>query len=42
MSETVTSQQFAVLNAVRGREGIGQRTIARLTSQVDGTPHRAG
>ncbi|WP_412126863.1 MarR family transcriptional regulator [Streptomyces zaomyceticus] len=39
VSTTVTSQQFAVLNAVRGGEGIDQRTVARLTSLDTSTAH---
>lgn len=39
VSETVTSQQFAVLNALRGGEGIDQRTVARLTSLDRSTAH---
>ncbi|MFF9144731.1 MarR family winged helix-turn-helix transcriptional regulator [Streptomyces sp. NPDC014861] len=39
VSETVTSQQFAVLNAVREREGIDQSTVAQLTSLDRSTAH---
>ncbi|MFD6247089.1 MarR family winged helix-turn-helix transcriptional regulator [Streptomyces roseolus] len=39
VSETVTSQQFAVLNAVRDREGIDQSTVAQLTSLDRSTAH---
>ncbi|MFF9342640.1 MULTISPECIES: MarR family winged helix-turn-helix transcriptional regulator [unclassified Streptomyces] len=39
VSETVTSQQFAVLNALRDRAGIDQRTVARLTSLDRSTTH---
>ncbi|MFJ6250541.1 MULTISPECIES: MarR family winged helix-turn-helix transcriptional regulator [unclassified Streptomyces] len=39
VSETVTSQQFAVLNALRRSGGIDQRTVARLTSLDRSTTH---
>ncbi|MFH9736504.1 MarR family winged helix-turn-helix transcriptional regulator [Streptomyces roseolus] len=39
VSEAVTSQQFAVLNALRDRAGIDQRTVARLTSLDRSTTH---
>ncbi|WP_405859992.1 MarR family winged helix-turn-helix transcriptional regulator [Streptomyces sp. NBC_00090] len=39
VSETVTSQQFAVLNALRKSPGIDQRTVARLTSLDRSTAH---
>jgi DNA-binding MarR family transcriptional regulator len=39
VSETVTSQQFAVLNALRGGEGVDQSTVARLTSLDRSTAH---
>ncbi|MFC8009055.1 MarR family winged helix-turn-helix transcriptional regulator [Streptomyces cinereoruber] len=39
VSETVTSQQFAVLNAVRQSPGIDQSTVARLTSLDRSTAH---
>ncbi|MFB7541902.1 MarR family winged helix-turn-helix transcriptional regulator [Streptomyces zaomyceticus] len=39
VSETVTSQQFAVLNVVRDREGSDQSTVAQLTSLDRSTAH---
>jgi DNA-binding MarR family transcriptional regulator len=39
VSETITSQQFAVLNTLRNGEGLDQRTVARLTSLDRSTIH---
>jgi DNA-binding MarR family transcriptional regulator len=39
VSETVTSQQFAVLDALRKGPGVDQSTVARLTSPDRSTAH---
>ncbi|MFE9137574.1 MarR family winged helix-turn-helix transcriptional regulator [Streptomyces sp. NPDC007355] len=39
VSEAVSSQQFAVLNALRQSPGIDQSTVARLTSLDRSTAH---
>ncbi|MFD7961263.1 MarR family winged helix-turn-helix transcriptional regulator [Streptomyces zaomyceticus] len=39
VSETVTSQQFAVLNVLRQSPGVDQSTVARLTSLDRSTAH---
>ncbi|MGW3376738.1 MarR family winged helix-turn-helix transcriptional regulator [Streptomyces hydrogenans] len=39
VSDTVTSQQFAVLNALRAHPGVDQRTVAGLVSLDRSTAH---